>query len=178
MTFKLRFSLYYSAAQTDVIDVYDGVLPLGYRSLRSIEYKFQSVALDDCRGLLFRLTVTYARRASKGGFFRLIGNEIEFIALKTRMVYHRLIALRYVKHVILYVLAYYEPRLAVSASAYAKTFALSNRVIEYSVVSADYFAVQSLDITLLHRDILAQELAEVALANEANARGVLLVSRR
>ena len=89
-------------------------------------------------------------------------------------------ALRDVEDIFCYVLADDVPRLAIRAAppADAQAAALTERVVHHAVVLAEQLARGCAQLTALRRNVLAEKLAEIALADKADAGRILLVVRR
>src|SRR6185312_9191150 len=85
-------------------------------------------------------------------------------------------ALGDVDHVLAHVLANHVPRrpAGVVAAADAQAVALAQGVIHRPLMRADAFAPRRAQFARARREVVGEETAEIALANEADAGGILL----
>ena len=90
-----------------------------------------------------------------------------------------LAALGHVQHIAGDILAHHEPGLATGAMAPAdaQAVALAQRVIHRTLVLADQFPLGRAHLAGAGRDVLRQEAAEIAFADETDAGGILLGMR-
>lgn len=88
-----------------------------------------------------------------------------------------MLALANDQHVARQVLLQHVPGLfaGVLQAADAQALALADGVVHEAVVAADHLAVGGLDVAGLGRQVLLEEITETALADEADAGGILLL---
>ncbi|CRQ69508.1 hypothetical protein PAERUG_E5_London_17_VIM_2_12_12_04056 [Pseudomonas aeruginosa] len=89
------------------------------------------------------------------------------------------VALADQQHVALQVLAEHVPGIVAGflETADAEALALTDGVVHQAAVATDDLAFGGLDVARLGRQVLLEEIGEASLANEADARGVLLLRR-
>src|SRR6185312_15003861 len=165
------------AAETDLASVENDRLTRRDGTLRHIERDGKTGLADADRARLVGLTVARARRAAKLGARRLAGDPVWCLGMQSpRQQPVVLAALGDDQHVGRHVLAHHEPRLAAGAmpAADAESVALAQGVIHHPLVFADPPAVGRAHLARACGNVPRQEAAEVALADEADAGGILL----
>src|SRR6185312_7196647 len=167
----------HGTAEADVASIEDYRLSRGHGALGIIEAYLNPVCADAYVAGLVGLAVTGARGAAKLVCRRGTGNPVGWLgAQPPGMQPAVLAALRDIQDIRRHVLAHHEPRFAAGAlpAADAEAVALAQGVIHDALVLADQRPVGRAHFPRTGRDVLRQEAAEIALADEADPGGILL----
>src|SRR5690348_8887934 len=167
----------YCTAQANLAIVENHRLARRDSALWFIEPNIEAVVAHADEATLVGLAITGARGAAEFGGWCTACDPIRRFRLQPlRKQPAVLAALGYVQHVRRYVLADHVPRFAAGAvaPADAQAVALAEGVIHHALMLADQLAVRRTDLAGPGRQVLGQETAEIAFADETDSGGVLL----